>query len=63
MFNEYSDVVTVEEVCSMLNIGKNNAYSLVKEGKLHAWKIGRTWKIAKESVVDYIRSNTKPYFK
>lgn len=62
MFDKYSDIVTVDDVCKMLNICKNNAYQLVKEGKLHAWKIGRTWKIAKQSVIDYVKANTKSYF-
>ena len=61
MFNEYEDMITIEDVCSMLNIGKNNAYRLLKEGKIHAFKIGRIWKITKESVEQYIRLNTPLY--
>lgn len=61
MFETYEDIVMVEDVCQMLNIGKNNAYRLLKEGKLHAFKIGRIWKISKSSVVEYVRHNTKKY--
>lgn len=39
MFETYEDMVTIDDVCQMLNIGKNNAYRLLKEGKLHAFKI------------------------
>lgn len=35
MFETYEDMVTIDDVCQMLNIGKNNAYRLLKEGKLH----------------------------
>lgn len=61
MFELYEDIVTIEDVCQMLNIGKNNAYRLLKEGKLHGFKIGRIWKISKNSVIDYIAVNTKAY--
>ena len=61
MFQDYDEVVTIEDVCAMLKIGKNNAYRLVKEDKLHGWKIGRTWKIARQSVSDYIKANTRTY--
>lgn len=50
MFETYEDMVTIDDVCQMLNIGKNNAYRLLKEGKLHAFKIGRIWKISRQSV-------------
>lgn len=61
MFEQYEDMVTIDDVCQMLNIGKNNAYRLLKEGKLHAFKIGRIWKISKNSVMEYVASNTRAY--
>jgi len=61
MFEQYEDMVTIDDVCQMLNIGKNSAYRLLKEGKLHAFKIGRIWKISKFSVMEYVTSNTKSY--
>lgn len=61
MFDAYEDVVTIDDVCSMLAIGKNGAYRLLREGKLHGFKIGRIWKISRNSVIDYINQNTKPY--
>lgn len=61
MFEQYEDMVTIDDVCQMLNIGKNGAYRLLKEGKLHAFKIGRIWKISKFSVTEYVTSNTLAY--
>ena len=52
MFETYEDMVTIDDVCQMLNIGKNNAYRLLKEGKLHAFKIRRIWKISIQSVIN-----------
>ena len=34
---------------------KNNAYRLLKEGKFHAFKIGRIWKISRQSVIEYVK--------
>ena len=61
MFETYEDMVTIDDVCQMLNIGKNNAYRLLKEGMLHAFKIGRIWKISRQSVIEYVNHNTKLY--
>ena len=61
MFETYEDMVTIDDVCQMLNIGKNNAYRLLKEGKLHAFKIGRIWKVSRQSVIEYVNHNTRLY--
>jgi len=61
MFDTYKDVVTINDVCSMLAIGKSRAYRLLREGELRGFKIGRTWKITKDSVIEYISHNTGAY--
>ena len=50
----YSDLITVDELCDMLAIGKNTAYNLLNAQKIKAFRIGRTWKIARQAVIDYI---------
>ena len=50
----YSDLITVDELCDMLAIGKNTAYNLLNAKKIKAFRIGRTWKIARQAVIDYI---------
>lgn len=50
----YPDVLTVEELCEVLNIGANAAYQLLKEQTVPAFRIGRRWKIPKEAVIHYI---------
>ena len=51
---QYSDVLTVEELCEVLNIGANAAYNLLNKKEIPAFRIGRKWKIPKESVIAYI---------
>lgn len=59
MYDEvYSDLVTVEEICEILSIGKNTAYRLLKNHEISAFRIGRMWKIPRESVSNYIRNSS-----
>lgn len=54
MFNEYPDIVTTEQLCKMLNIGKNTAYKLLGDGKIKSVRIGKSHKVLKASIIDYI---------
>lgn len=43
MLNNYSDdVLTVEQFCDILYIGRNSAYKLLNSGEINAFRIGRT---------------------
>ena len=54
MFEQYPDVVTVRELCQMLKIGRNTAYSLLKDQKICSVWIGRQRRIVKSSIEKYI---------
>jgi DNA binding domain, excisionase family len=54
MFKDYGDVVTVEELCEMLMIGKNAAYELLGSGRIKAIRIGKIWKIPKKAVEEFV---------
>lgn len=54
MLNRYSDILTVDELCEVLKIGKNTAYALLKSGEIKSVKIGRVYKIPKKNVVKYL---------
>ncbi len=53
----YHDLITVEELCQTLAIGKNTAYRLLSSHEIPAFRIGRMWKIPRESLNTYIRKN------
>ncbi len=55
--NDKTKTLSVQELCSMLNIGRNTAYTLIKTKKLKAFKIGKSWKIPASSVEEYIRQS------
>ena len=59
MFNEYNDLLTVEELCEVLHIGKNSAYRLLSSGEIKAFQFGRMWKIPKFAVEEYIKIRIK----
>lgn len=54
MYNEPADLITIDELCSILSIGRNAAYGLLKEEKIKAFRIGKVWKIPKMAVDEYI---------
>lgn len=54
MFAEYPDIVSVEQLMDMLQIGQVLAYKLVKKGEIKARKIGREYKIPKINVILYL---------
>ncbi|SEJ93917.1 DNA binding domain-containing protein, excisionase family [Propionispira arboris] len=55
MFEQYNDLVTVEELCEMLSIGKNAAYKLLASDELKCSRSNRIWKIPKQGVIEYIK--------
>ena len=55
MDNDATTLITVEEVCESLMIGKNAAYRLLAEGKIKGFRVGRIWKIPRISLNRYIR--------
>ena len=50
MFEDYPDILSPEEAAEALRIGENAIYELLNEGKLKAYKNGRTWRVPKEAV-------------
>ena len=41
MFSEYGDIVTVEEVMKMLQIGRVSVYQMLKSGEIYRAEKGR----------------------
>lgn len=58
MFKDYPDVVTVEHLQKMLGLGRKIAYLLVKENKIRSVRVGRSYKIPKLCVVEYLLDKT-----
>ncbi|MDE6679162.1 MAG: helix-turn-helix domain-containing protein [Ruminococcus sp.] len=54
MFRNYPEVVGITDICKMLNIGRNKAYQLVKNGFLKQIPCSREIKVAKITVINYV---------
>ena len=54
MFDEYPDILTVDEACEALRIGYNAMYDILSSGELKAYRNGRTWRIPKEALKKYV---------
>ena len=55
MFENYDDILTVEEACEALRIGYNSMYELLNKG----YRNGRVWRIPKAALVEYVRDKAK----
>lgn len=59
MFENYPDVLSAKEAAEALRIRENAIYRLLNEGRLKAFKNGRTWKIPKEALKEYIKEQAR----
>ena len=59
MLEEYSDILTVEEVAEALRMGYNAVYESLRSGELKGYRNGRIWRIPKLAVREYILRRAK----
>ena len=52
MFSNCKDVVTVEQLAEMLDIGLTLAYRLVRQKTIKSIKVGREYKIPKQFIIN-----------
>lgn len=58
MFDNYEEILTIEDIMVILGIGKNSAYELLRTGEIKAFRLKGRWKIPKKSVSEYILSKS-----
>ena len=59
MNNEPVRILSLEELCEQLTIGRNAAYNLLRTGQIRAFRIKRIWKIPQSSINEYVQAVTK----
>ena len=58
MFDDYPDVLTVIDVARLCRIGRNQAYKLIRSGRLPSVRIGcRSIRVPKAAVMSYLGVN------
>lgn len=58
MQENYVELITIDELCELLMIGRTTAYSLLRSKEISAFKIGKVWKISKASVERYVKERS-----
>lgn len=54
MFSKYPDVVTPSDLQTMLNIGRNAVYDLLKNKSIKSIQVGKKYIIPKINVIKYL---------
>ncbi len=55
LFCDYPDVVNVKQMCKMLGgISEKTGYRLLHTGKIKYFSVGRSYRITKIHVIDYL---------
>lgn len=54
--DQFPTMLTVKDLISILGIGRNTAYALLKNKTIRSIRIGSSIRIPKEALVEYIHS-------
>ena len=54
MFDNYPDVLTIDDLQSALGIGRSTAYRLIRSGAIRHLRIGKNIKIPRRFLLEYI---------
>lgn len=54
LFKDFPDVVSTAQLSQMLSISDKTAYRLLKENQIPHFKIGRTYRIPKLNILNFI---------
>lgn len=54
MFEDYNEIITVEQLAELLQIGMNTAYKLVQSGEIETFRINKAYRIQRSAITDYI---------
>lgn len=52
--DELPMVLSIEDICKILCIGKNSAYTLIRAGHIKHFRVGRQIRITKSALLEYI---------
>lgn len=59
MYEDYYEVVTVEELADILRIGLSSAYRLIRAGEIVSFRVANSYRIEREAIRDFIIKNTQ----
>ena len=53
---DYGEILTVEDVCNILHVGRKTIYGLLNSNTIENFKIGNTRRIPKQCLLNYINN-------
>lgn len=53
-FEDYPIVLRIDDLMCILSIGRSAAYHLVRSGMIRSIKIGKSYRIPRDAVVEYL---------
>lgn len=54
MFNDYPDLLTINDLQKMLRVGRTLTYRIINDGTIKHFRVGKNIKIPKQCVIDYV---------
>ena len=58
IFAKYPDIMSINDLRSALGIGRTKAYELVKSGEIRSIRVGKSIRIPKISLLDYVKQSS-----
>lgn len=54
MLEKYKDILTVEDLCKILPIGRSTVYNLLRNGTIPNKKIGGKYTVSKQNLIEFL---------
>lgn len=51
---DYPDVLNIQQIQEILNIGRNSIYNLLKANKIKSIKVGKKYVVPKQSIINFL---------
>ena len=58
-FRDLPDALSANELAQVLRVNVKTVYKLIRTGEIPAVRVGREYRVAKGTLVDYLRSNER----
>lgn len=59
LFDNFPDIMSVQQVRSALKIGRTAVYRLLESNEIRCFKIGNAYKVPKSSLIAFIQRNSE----
>lgn len=59
LFEDYPDVMTVQQVRKALGVGRTAIYRLLENHEIDCFMIGNAYKIPKTCLIEFVQRNSK----